>query len=71
MKVNTKPLNQINEEAIQVLTRELGPSDTARFIQQFTTGDGDYTAERRERLQDTSIDDVMQAIKKHRDRSDS
>ena len=64
----TKPLSQINEEAIQILTRELGTADTARFIQQFTTGEGGYTKERRERLKDTSIDDVMREIKKRRKR---
>ena len=68
MTAKTKPLSQINEEAIQILTRELGTADTARFIQQFTTGEGDYTKERRERLKDTSIDDVMREIKKRRKR---
>lgn len=71
MDIKTKPLNQINEEAIDILIRELGPSDTARFIRQFTAGDGDYTTRRREQVADTSIEEVMQAVKERRTRSNS
>lgn len=46
MTVETKPLAEITRRAIEVLTRELGSADTLRFINQFTTGHGDYTAER-------------------------
>lgn len=40
------PLAEVTRRAIAILSRELGPADTARFIGQFTTGSGDYTAER-------------------------
>ena len=49
MSPKTKPLSQLNEEALRLLTEELGVADTARFLRQFTTGTGDYTEERRER----------------------
>ncbi len=39
-------LAEITNRAIQLLSRELGPADTARFIGQFTNGSGDFTAER-------------------------
>jgi hypothetical protein len=67
MSPKTKPLSQLNEEAIQLLTRELGVADTARFLRQFTTGTGNYTEERRKRLADTSLDEVVEEIKARRD----
>lgn len=67
MNVKTKPLHQLNEEAIQVLIQELGVADTARFIRQFSTGAGDYTEERRERLAEMSLDEVIDEVKKHRE----
>ena len=67
MSAKTKPLSQLNEEAIHLLTRELGVADTARFLRQFTTGTGDYTKERRERLADTSLDEVLEKIRERRD----
>lgn len=39
-------LADINHKAHAVLRRELGAVDFARFLQQFDTGAGDYTAER-------------------------
>lgn len=67
MSPKTKPLSQLNEEAIHLLTEELGVADTARFLRQFTTGAGDYTKERRERLADTSLDEVLEKMRERRD----
>ena len=39
-------LLQINQKAQRLLRSELGPVDYVRYQQQFTTGTGDYTAER-------------------------
>jgi hypothetical protein len=35
------PLAEVTRRALEILTRELGPADTVRFINQFTTGSGD------------------------------
>lgn len=67
MSPKTKSLNQLNEEAIHLLTKELGVADTARFLRQFTTGTGDYTKERRERHADTSLDEVLEKMRERRD----
>ena len=67
MSPKTKPLSQLNEEALRLLTEELGVADTARFLRQFTTGTGDYTEERRERYSDTSLDEVLERIKDRRE----
>ncbi|MEF8815994.1 MAG: hypothetical protein V5A58_04340 [Salinibacter sp.] len=69
MSPKTKPLSRVNEEAIQLLTKELGVADTARFIRQFTTGTGDYTEERRERFAETSLDDLLEEIEERRGRN--
>ena len=44
MMLDTKPLNQITQEAIEILYREIGVVNTVRFLNQFTAGFGDYTA---------------------------
>jgi hypothetical protein len=40
------PLAEVTRRAIEILSRELGPADAARFVNQFSVGSGDYTAER-------------------------
>jgi hypothetical protein len=69
MSPKIKPLSRVNEETIQLLTKELGAADTARFIRQFTTGTGDYTEERRERFAETSLDDLLEEIEERRGRN--
>ncbi len=46
MTVQARPLAEATRRAIEVLTRELRAADTLRFVNQFTTGLGDCTAER-------------------------
>ncbi|HYW12500.1 MAG TPA: hypothetical protein VE871_11085 [Longimicrobium sp.] len=40
------PMEEIRRVGLDALARELGPVGTVRFLQQFETGSGDYTAER-------------------------
>ena len=46
MTVDAKPLAQITREAVRVLCKEIGVANAMRFVNQFTTGYGDYTQER-------------------------
>ncbi|GJG89836.1 hypothetical protein tb265_50170 [Gemmatimonadetes bacterium T265] len=39
-------LDDIRQAGVEVLVRALGPVSMIRFLQQFETGRGDYTAER-------------------------
>lgn len=57
----TQPLSpaELADRAIQVLTRELGPADTARFVQQLTAGTGDYTVDRIARFAGLTVDDLV------------
>jgi hypothetical protein len=45
-------LHEINTKAHAILRASLGPVDYTRYTQQFSTGSGDYTAERQAREQD-------------------
>jgi len=66
MMLETKPLNQITHEAIQVLYQEIGVVNTVRFLNQFTLGFSDYTAERDALFADLTLDDILTEIKLER-----
>jgi hypothetical protein len=63
MTTPTKPLAEVTRRAIEVLTRELGAADALRFVGQFTTGYGDYTAERDLLFADRTLDQIIAEIK--------
>jgi len=66
MILEPKPLTQITQEAIQILYREIGVVNTVRFLNQFTTGYGDYTVERDTLFADVTLDDILTDIKLER-----
>ena len=66
MMIETKPLAEITQDAIQILFREIGVVNTVRFINQFTTGYGDYTEERSELFAEQTLDDLLSQIKQRR-----
>lgn len=63
MTVQTRPLAEVTRRAIEVLVRELGTADTLRFVNQFTTGLGDYIVEREQLFGETSLEQILQNIK--------
>ncbi len=68
MAKGVRPLNEITEDAMRILCREIGIVNTVRFINQFTTGFGNYTEERKEQLGDLTLDDITSQIKQARER---
>lgn len=60
-----RPLNELTQDAIRILYRELGVVETARFLRQFTGGFGDYAAEREALLGSKSLDELLREIKEH------
>jgi hypothetical protein len=66
MKTATRPLNEITQEATRLLYKELGIVNTLRFLNQFTTGYGDYTKEREQLFENLSLDDIISEIKQMR-----
>lgn len=69
MSATATTLNDINIKAISLLSSKLGTADTIRFLNQFTTGFGDYTEERKEVFDKMSLDDIVAEIKERRKRT--
>lgn len=61
-----RPMGKIAREGIHILCRELGVVDTARFINHFTTGYGNYTEEREQLFAGMTLDDIVSEIKRGR-----
>ncbi len=64
--IDTTPLVEITEKALEVLVRELGLAKTLRFVGQFTAGYGNYTEEREKMFADKTLEDIVSEIKKQR-----
>ena len=63
MNIQSKPLSEVTQQALTLLSKEMGIVDTVRFLNQFTTGYGDYTEERETLFKDMSFDEVVAAVK--------
>lgn len=66
MTVQEKALSEITKEALEVLSNEIGIANTIRFINQFTTGIGNYTEERAILFEDMTLGEILNEIKKMR-----
>lgn len=66
MIIDVRPLNDINQQAISLLYKELGVIDAVRFLKQFTQGYGDYTQEREVIFTNKSLEDIVSEIEKGR-----
>ena len=51
-------LDEIRRKGLQALRRELGRTGLIRFLQQFETGRGDYVQERRQWVDDVSLEEL-------------
>ncbi len=60
-----RPTAEVNALGIHALVEALGVADTARFLQQYGPGLGDYTAERDTLIGDLSLEEVLQLARKH------
>lgn len=59
-------LEDIRTEGPAALHAHLGKAGMIRFLQQFDTGHGDYTEERREWVEKTTLDELERAAKPRR-----
>ena len=64
MTVPTQPLSEVTREAVSVLVRELGVARTLRFLGQYRTGQGDYTAERERFLNDAPLEELVEQARR-------
>ena len=62
MSSQAQSLNQITQQAIKILSEEIGIANTVRFINQFSTGYGDYTAEREHLFKDLTLDEILKRM---------
>ncbi len=63
-------MDEIRRRGLEALVRELGPLGMARFLQQFESGRGDYTAERDQWLGDDDVEKLAAKIVEARHSSD-
>ena len=66
MTTQIKPLSEVNHQAIRLLSEQIGVVDTIRFVNQFTTGHGNYTDERDALFGHLTLDEIISAIEKKR-----
>ena len=62
MSSQTKSLSEITQQAIQVLSKEIGIASTVRFLNQFSTGYGNYTEERESLFKDLTLDEMLKRM---------
>jgi hypothetical protein len=65
MTVEVKPLAEITHEAIAILCKRIGVANTMRFINQFTTGYGNYTEDRKAIFANMTLEDIMSEIEQN------
>jgi len=66
MDTSTMTLEQIRMVGLRALSRDLGAAGLVRFLQQFETGHGDYTAERHSWLSQDTVQDIAEQIRERR-----
>jgi hypothetical protein len=70
MIARTKTLAQIRLIGLEALSRELGSFGMVRFLQQFETGQGDYSSERHRWLDQLSVEEFVDQMKQYRNREE-
>ncbi len=66
MTTENLTLYEIRILGFDVLVRKLGPSAAVRFIQQYESGHGDYTRNRRKLLPKKTVHEIGKEIIKQR-----
>ena len=66
MTFKRRSLEDVRRLGYEVLARELGPVDFVRFLQQFGTGNGNYTEERHLWLDSLDGATLIQRIQQRR-----
>jgi len=64
MIIESQSLAEITHTAIRLLCQELGVVKTVRFLNQFTTGYGNYTIERDDLFGDLTVDTIAAEIRR-------
>lgn len=59
-----RTIEEVRKIAYAALAEALGPADTIRFLQTMSTGSGDYTAERRQQIVESTVREMAAEIMK-------
>lgn len=59
MRVPTPSLHDLNREIMEILCTQVGLAKTVRFLNQFTTGDGNYTEEREQLFGHLTLEEIV------------
>lgn len=59
----TKTQQEIIRQGYEALINSLGIVDTIRFIQYYSSGQGDYTQERNQWLDKTPLEEILASMK--------
>lgn len=62
-----KTQQEIIRQGYQALVNSLGVVDAIRFIQHFTSGQGNYTKERYEWLDQTPLEDILASMRQSKE----
>lgn len=71
MAIAIRPLTQITVEALRLLYAQLGLVDTMRFLDQFTSGFGNYTEERRAMVEAQTLEEVLAEVRAYQGKQPS
>lgn len=66
MNVQVNDQLKIRKIGLDILAKGLGYLGMVRFLQQFETGSGDYTKERKNWLKNMKVKDIISEIKRKR-----
>ena len=62
MNARAKPLAELTHDVLQNLVNDVGIVDTIRFLNQFSTGYGNYTRERDQLFRALTLDEMLGAM---------
>lgn len=62
MSSQAKSLSEITQQAIELLSKEIGIVNTVRFLNQFSTGYGNYTEEREQMFKNLTLEDILKQM---------
>lgn len=62
MSTTMRPLEEVTQEGIRLLAREMGLADTARFLRHFMGGSGNYVEERHALLGNPSVEEFFAEV---------
>lgn len=65
------PPVELNRKGFKALVDALGYTDAIRFIRQYNNGSGDYTKERHQWLDQSTVEDIFTQIEQAREKDSS